>query len=210
MAKLAGPFCCKTHWPRPATPNTSSATAHPMAQVTLLLHRTRSASATTLENPFHCGPRCAQPPSRRSSQAGSLLDCFCTGGDAMCAVRTGHLCKGRNKNTGTQQQKTNQTPLVTGSCRRKCSKVLKLLRVSIGLGAMRLIAMSWSQSFHAIAKAGEAVACGEQMPVVLIAFRCAIRRLTRLPQQREQMRTFRANPITAKPTGVQQMCKVLS
>ena len=48
------------------------------------------------------------------------------------------------------------------------------------------------------------------LPMVVIALRCAIRRLTKLPQQREQARTFQANSLTAKPTGAQQMCKVLS
>ena len=37
--------------------------------------------------------------------------------------------------------------------------------------------------------------------MVVIAFRCAIRPLTKLPQQREQLCTFRANSLTAKPTG---------
>ena len=48
------------------------------------------------------------------------------------------------------------------------------------------------------------------MPTVVIAFRCAIRRQTILPQQREQVRTLQANSLTAKPTGAQRMCKVLS
>ena len=48
------------------------------------------------------------------------------------------------------------------------------------------------------------------LPMVVIAFRCAFRRLTELLRPRAQVCTFQASSLTAKPTGAQQMCNLLS
>ena len=54
------------------------------------------------------------------------------------------------------------------------------------------------------------MALAGSLPMVVIAFRCSFRRLTKLPQLSEQVCTFQSRSLTAKPTGAQQMCNVLS
>ena len=95
------------------------------------------------------------------------------------------------------------TGQVTSTCWRKCSSYLAASncelcrRSSLGVHWSKLddqramqvrlwkTALPWSQSFQALRRQEELWPVAGSLPMAVIAFRCAFRRLTKLPQLRE-------------------------